>query len=245
MYGYASDSEARLETDLTITSNPLNIDKELKQLSLSSSDKGNLSSSISVNTNKNEENKSSDILKTSSLENNINNLPKSVTNPINTNLNNSDFSSNSTNLNDKDSSKSDRKIVDIINDKISQTSESISQNVSQTVEIVKNSLQKGVSSWYGKQFHGKKTASGEKFNMFSYTAAHRTLPLGTYVKVTNPKNNKTAIVKINDRGPFARSRILDLSFVAAKDLDIISHGHAPVSIEVVKQVTKNDIAKTQ
>ncbi len=130
---------------------------------------------------------------------------------------------------------SDKQLVDIINERIYKASQALPQNVSQTFEIIKNSLQKGLSSWYGKQFHGRKTANGEKFNMFSYTAAHRTLPFGTLVKVTNPKNNKFAIVRINDRGPYAHSRIIDLSYVAAQDLDIINHGHASVNLEVVKK----------
>lgn len=77
----------------------------------------------------------------------------------------------------------------------------------------------GNASWYGKQFHGKTTASGEDFDMFEFTAAHRTLPLGTFVKVTNLKNGKWIIVRVNDRGPYVGNRIMDLSYSAARMLN--------------------------
>src|SRR5215470_17024700 len=79
--------------------------------------------------------------------------------------------------------------------------------------------QVGSASWYGKQFHGKTTASGEDFDMFEFTAAHRKLPLGTFVKVTNLKNGKWIIVRINDRGPYVGNRIMDLSYSAARMLN--------------------------
>jgi len=79
--------------------------------------------------------------------------------------------------------------------------------------------QVGNASWYGKQFHGRATASGEDFDMFELTAAHRQLPLGTYVKVTNLHNGKWVIVRVNDRGPFVRGRIMDLSYSAARMLE--------------------------
>ena len=79
--------------------------------------------------------------------------------------------------------------------------------------------QVGTASWYGKQFHGKTTASGEDFDMFEFTAAHRKLPLGTFVKVTNLKNGKWIIVRINDRGPYVGNRIMDLSYSAARMLN--------------------------
>jgi len=79
--------------------------------------------------------------------------------------------------------------------------------------------QVGSASWYGKQFHGKTTASGEDFDMFEFTAAHRKLPLGTFVKVTNLKNSKWIIVRINDRGPYVGNRIMDLSYSAARMLN--------------------------
>jgi rare lipoprotein A len=90
--------------------------------------------------------------------------------------------------------------------------------------------QYGRASWYGMEFHGKKTANGEIYNMYDMTAAHKTLPFDTYVSVRNLKNNKTAIVRINDRGPFARGRIIDLSYSAAKKLGIVGPGTTDVEI---------------
>lgn len=95
-------------------------------------------------------------------------------------------------------------------------------------------VQEGVASYYGDQFDGKKTANGEIFNKNELSAAHRTIPLGSIARVTNLKNNKKIIVKINDRGPFVGGRILDLSEKAAKDLDFINDGTTQVKIEVLK-----------
>ena len=81
-------------------------------------------------------------------------------------------------------------------------------------------FQTGVASWYGKDFHGKKTSNGEIYNMNAMTAAHKTLPLGVYVKVHNRDNGRDAIVRVNDRGPFVKGRIIDLSYAAAKKLGI-------------------------
>jgi rare lipoprotein A len=83
---------------------------------------------------------------------------------------------------------------------------------------------KSIASWYGPGFHGKKTANGERFNMYAMTAAHKTLPLSSYAKVTNLKNHRTVIVRINDRGPYHGSRSLDLSYAAAKKLGISGVG---------------------
>lgn len=99
---------------------------------------------------------------------------------------------------------------------------------------VRKFSQTGVASWYGRQFHGRKTASGETFNMHALTAAHRTLPLNCYVRVTNQSNGKSVVVKINDRGPFHGNRVLDLSYGAAKQLGITDAGTAKVSIERVE-----------
>ena len=90
--------------------------------------------------------------------------------------------------------------------------------------------QRGKASWYGRKFHGRKTANGEIYNMYAMTAAHKTLPFGTYIRVCNLKNNRKIEVRINDRGPFARSRILDLSYTAAKKLGIVGPGTAEVEI---------------
>jgi rare lipoprotein A len=93
--------------------------------------------------------------------------------------------------------------------------------------------QYGKASWYGKEFHGKRTANGEIYNMYDMTAAHKTLPFDTYVRVHNLDNNKTAMVRINDRGPFARGRIIDLSYSAAKQLGIVGPGTTDVEIDAL------------
>lgn len=90
--------------------------------------------------------------------------------------------------------------------------------------------EQGVASWYGDPFHKKKTANGEVYDMHAMTAAHKTLPFGTMVKVTNIENNKSTIVRINDRGPFCRDRIIDLSFRAAKEIEMIQNGTAAIEI---------------
>jgi rare lipoprotein A len=95
------------------------------------------------------------------------------------------------------------------------------------------SRETGTAGWYGKEYQGKKTASGEVFDMNGFTAAHRTLPLGTVIRVTNLDNFKNVKIKINDRGPFTKSRILDLSYGAAKELGFVAEGTAPVQIEIV------------
>ena len=92
----------------------------------------------------------------------------------------------------------------------------------------------GVASYYGKKFQGRRTASGERFDMHKYTAAHRTLPFGTRVKVTNVSNGKSVVVRINDRGPFKRGRIIDISYVAARAIGIVGKGSGRVRIEIVK-----------
>jgi len=94
-------------------------------------------------------------------------------------------------------------------------------------------VQKGVASWYGKDFHGKATSNGEKYDMHSMTAAHKTLPLGVFVKVHNTDNGRDAIVRVNDRGPFVKGRIIDLSYAAAKKLGVDIVGTAPVRIEAL------------
>ncbi len=89
---------------------------------------------------------------------------------------------------------------------------------------------RGIASWYGTRFHGRKTANGEHYNMFAMTAAHKTLPLPTYVKVTHLKNHKSVIVRVNDRGPFSENRIIDLSYAAATKLGVLGHGTAHVEV---------------
>ena len=93
---------------------------------------------------------------------------------------------------------------------------------------------KGVSSWYGPDFHGKLTANGEVYDQYGLTAAHKELPLNTVVRVINLDNNKSIILRINDRGPYAKNRILDCSYGAAKKLDFLNQGTANVKIEVIE-----------
>lgn len=97
----------------------------------------------------------------------------------------------------------------------------------------KGIFQTGTASWYGKQFQGKQTANGERFDMHKLTAAHRRLPFNTKVRVTNLKNGRSVTVRINDRGPFSGNRILDLSYAAAAQLKMIQSGTANVSIEII------------
>ena len=94
-------------------------------------------------------------------------------------------------------------------------------------------VQDGLASWYGKEWHGGATSNGERYDMNAMTAAHKTLPLGVYVRVRNKRNGSEAVVRINDRGPFVRERIIDLSFAAAKQLGITDTGTAPVHIEAL------------
>ena len=92
----------------------------------------------------------------------------------------------------------------------------------------------GLASWYGAPFHNLKTSNGETYNMHAFTAAHRTLPLGTVIRVTNVKTGNSAIVRITDRGPFIKGRILDLSYAAAKKVDVWRAGVSKVRLEVLK-----------
>jgi|TARA_B110000008_G_C16868450_1_gene523771 rare lipoprotein A len=94
--------------------------------------------------------------------------------------------------------------------------------------------EEGIASWYGKKFHGRLTSSREVYNMYKLTAAHKSLPIPCYAKVTNLINNKSIVVRINDRGPFKKGRIIDLSYAAAKKLDIVSKGTAKVYVEAIE-----------
>ncbi|UCG93439.1 MAG: septal ring lytic transglycosylase RlpA family protein [candidate division WOR-3 bacterium] len=91
-----------------------------------------------------------------------------------------------------------------------------------------------MASYYGDEFHGKKTASGEIYNKWTLSCAHKTLPFGTRVKVVNLKNGKSVIVRVNDRGPFVKGRIIDLSFAAAKEINMIKNGVVRVKVLVVR-----------
>jgi len=93
--------------------------------------------------------------------------------------------------------------------------------------------QRGMASWYGKRYHGQKTSSGEIYDMYAMSAAHPTLPIPSYARVTNIKNGRSVVVRINDRGPFRSDRVIDLSYVAAHKLDFIQAGQAQVEVESI------------
>lgn len=105
--------------------------------------------------------------------------------------------------------------------------------VYRTLKSSKNYQEVGIASWYGTLFHERRTSSGERYNMLGMTAAHKTLPLPTYVEVLNLKNKRKIIVKVNDRGPFKEKRIIDLSYVAAKKLGMIGHGTTYVRVTAI------------
>jgi rare lipoprotein A len=98
-------------------------------------------------------------------------------------------------------------------------------------------IQTGIASWYGPKFHGKITSNKEVYDMHDLTAAHKSLPFGTYVVVTNLNNGKSVTVRINDRGPFVKGRIIDLSYAAAKTVDMIGTGTAPVKLEILTAIS--------
>ncbi|CDZ78348.1 RlpA-like protein precursor [Legionella massiliensis] len=106
----------------------------------------------------------------------------------------------------------------------------------QTYKVMKSSggyKARGIASWYGTKFHAKRTSSGDKYDMYAMTAAHRTLPLPTYVRVKNLNNGRVVVVKVNDRGPFHSNRLIDLSYAAATKLGVFPSGTAMVEIEAV------------
>lgn len=103
----------------------------------------------------------------------------------------------------------------------------------QPIASAEGYTEKGIASWYGKKFHGRKTSNGETYDMYAMTAAHKTLPMNVHLKVTNLDNGSSTVVRINDRGPFVRSRIIDLSYSAAKKLGVVGPGTAPVRIEAL------------
>ncbi len=98
--------------------------------------------------------------------------------------------------------------------------------------LIRSQIQ-GIASWYGPGFHGRRSANGEIYNQNALTAAHRSLPFGTQVQVTNLNNNRSVVVRINDRGPFIRGRVIDLSAAAARTIGITQTGVAPVRIDVL------------
>lgn len=104
--------------------------------------------------------------------------------------------------------------------------------------------ERGIASWYGHPFHGRKTSNGETYDMYKFTAAHKTLPMNVYVQVNNLENGKSTIVRINDRGPFAPRRIIDLSKAAAERIDMVGPGTAPVEIIVLGYNLRDPRAQT-
>ena len=100
-------------------------------------------------------------------------------------------------------------------------------------EPATTALGSGIASYYGRRFHGRRTASGERFDMNAMTAAHKTLPFGSLVEVTNPNTGKSVTVRINDRGPYAHGRLIDLSRAAAEQIGLVSRGHGTVELALV------------
>lgn len=105
----------------------------------------------------------------------------------------------------------------------------------------KGYVEKGIASWYGMKFYKQRTSSGEPYDVAAMTAAHTTLPLPTYAQVTNLKNGKRIVVKVNDRGPFADNRIMDLSFAAAKKLGVTAHGTALVEVKAIDPINPDEV----
>jgi len=102
-------------------------------------------------------------------------------------------------------------------------------------------VEEGLASWYGAEFHGKPTSCGEPYDMYAMTAAHKTLPLGTYVKVSNLHNGRSVLLRVNDRGPFVSGRIIDLSCRAAQELGSATAGLAPVRVEAVQVASEQHL----
>jgi rare lipoprotein A len=105
-------------------------------------------------------------------------------------------------------------------------------------------LERGVASWYGPTFHGGNTSSGEQYDMYGMTAAHKTLPLPTYARVTNLRNGKSIVVRINDRGPFVANRLIDLSYTAAAKLDMLREGTTLVEVRSLTPGVPDDLARS-
>jgi rare lipoprotein A len=114
-----------------------------------------------------------------------------------------------------------------------------------TLPTSKGYRERGLASWYGTKFHGKRTSSGEPYDLYAMTAAHKTLPLPTYVEVTNLDNNRSVIVKVNDRGPFHEGRIIDLSYTAAHKLGILGHGTGRVEVRAIDVLAPDRVPADQ
>ena len=105
-------------------------------------------------------------------------------------------------------------------------------------------LERGVASWYGPTFHGENTSNGEKYDMYGMTAAHKTLPLPCYARVTNLKNGRSIVVRINDRGPFVANRLIDLSYTAAAKLDMLKEGTTLVEVKALTVQEPDDLTRS-
>lgn len=103
----------------------------------------------------------------------------------------------------------------------------------------RNFSQQGIASWYGRKFHGRKTSNGETYNMYAMTAAHKTLPLGVHVRVTRLDDGRSVVVRVNDRGPFVAGRVIDLSYSAARELNMVDSGTTRVRVEALGFQEKN------
>ncbi len=137
------------------------------------------------------------------------------------------------------SSKSNKKSIKGNIEKTTKSNSSSASNnnrrySSNSNSKIRNDVIVGISSWYGPNFHGKLTANGEVFDQYGVTAAHKTLPLGTVVRVTNLDNEKSIILRINDRGPYVGDRVLDCSYGAAKKLGFMKKGTANVEIKIIE-----------
>ncbi|MCP5464272.1 MAG: septal ring lytic transglycosylase RlpA family protein [Deltaproteobacteria bacterium] len=125
-----------------------------------------------------------------------------------------------------------------LGDSASRKSRSPNKDLHPIAALKYNITKVANASWYGMPFHGRRTANGEWYNMHALTAAHKSLPFDSLVKVTNLNNGKTVIVRINDRGPYAHNREIDLSYMAAKQLNMIGQGVAKVKLEILKSPEK-------
>lgn len=125
-------------------------------------------------------------------------------------------------------------ITDQTEEQTPATDEQTDEDISAPANVKPLMVEEGIASWYGPPYHNRKASNGETYNMHAMTAAHRTLPLNSVVRVTNLKTNSTALVRITDRGPFITGRIIDLSLAAAKKLDVWKAGLAPVRVEVLE-----------
>ena len=109
------------------------------------------------------------------------------------------------------------------------------------IPSAKGYRERGVASWYGEPFHGRHTSNGEIYNMYGDTAAHKTLPMGTILLVRNLDNGRSSVVRINDRGPFVRERIIDLSYTKARELGVVARGTARVEIVALEEAGERSL----